>query len=186
MGPSSPPTKTQYGLNIHEAKLPSQSHFESFEERQHNGVIEAETLAHEGARWRWEAMYYQYRGHFRRRLRLVLLVMRCRIVWTDHSKKFQADQPQRGINLLLIISTLKLGGGHCPASLITFFVLCATAGIPLSWGKVSGSDVVTWVGFDPTSSEFLNEERSGSSTGPGRSQIILQSLFALSKKDSAG
>ena len=36
--------KTQYGLNIHEAKLPS--HYESFEERLHNGVIEAETLAH--------------------------------------------------------------------------------------------------------------------------------------------
>ena len=38
--------KTQYGLNIHEAKLPSQSYHESFEERLHNGVIEAETLAH--------------------------------------------------------------------------------------------------------------------------------------------
>ena len=30
--------KTQYGLNIHEAKLPSQSYYE---ERLHNGVIEA-------------------------------------------------------------------------------------------------------------------------------------------------
>ena len=38
--------KTQYGLNTHEAKLPSQSYYESFEERLHNGVIEAETLAH--------------------------------------------------------------------------------------------------------------------------------------------
>ena len=38
--------QTQYGLNIHEAKLPSQSYNESFEERLHNGVIEAETLAH--------------------------------------------------------------------------------------------------------------------------------------------
>ena len=38
--------KTQCGLNIHEAKLPSQSYYESFEERLHNGVIEAETLAH--------------------------------------------------------------------------------------------------------------------------------------------
>ena len=38
--------KTPYGLNKHEAKLPSQSYDESFEERLHNGVIEAETLAH--------------------------------------------------------------------------------------------------------------------------------------------
>ena len=36
----------QYGMNVHDAKLPSQSFFESFEERLHNGVIEAETLAH--------------------------------------------------------------------------------------------------------------------------------------------
>ena len=38
--------KQQYWMNIHDAKLPAQSYFESFEERLHNGVIEAETLAH--------------------------------------------------------------------------------------------------------------------------------------------
>ena len=38
--------KQQYGMNFHDAKLPAQSYFESFEERLHNGVIEAETLAH--------------------------------------------------------------------------------------------------------------------------------------------
>ena len=38
--------KQQYGMNRHDAKLPAQSGFESFEERLHNGVIEAETLAH--------------------------------------------------------------------------------------------------------------------------------------------
>ena len=38
--------KQQYGMNIHDAKLPAQSYFESFEERLHNGVTEAETLAH--------------------------------------------------------------------------------------------------------------------------------------------
>ena len=43
---------------------------------------------------------------------------------------------------------LDAGGGHCRAALVTFFVLCATAGIPLSWGKTAGSDVVTWVGFE--------------------------------------
>ena len=31
---------------MHDAKLHAQSFFESFEERLHNGVIEAETLAH--------------------------------------------------------------------------------------------------------------------------------------------
>ena len=38
--------KTQSGLNIQEAKLPSQSYYGWFEERLHNGVLEAETLAH--------------------------------------------------------------------------------------------------------------------------------------------
>ena len=38
--------KQQYGMNTHDAKLPAQSFFESFEERLHNGVTEAETLAH--------------------------------------------------------------------------------------------------------------------------------------------
>ena len=31
---------------------------------------------------------------------------------------------------------------------ISFFVLCATAGIPLSWGKTDGGDTVIWVGFE--------------------------------------
>ena len=43
---------------------------------------------------------------------------------------------------------LEAGRGHFRAALITFFVLCATAGIPLSLGKTSGSDVVTWEGFE--------------------------------------
>ena len=38
--------KQQYEMKIHDAKLPAQSYFESFEERSHNGVTEAETLAH--------------------------------------------------------------------------------------------------------------------------------------------
>ena len=31
------------------------------------------------------------------------------------------------------------------AALISFFVLCATAGVPLSWRKTAGGDKVTWV-----------------------------------------
>ena len=42
---------------------------------------------------------------------------------------------------------LAAGGGHYRAALTTFFVLCATAGIPLSWCKTSGGDVA-WVGFE--------------------------------------
>ena len=38
--------KQQYGMSIHDAKLPAQSYFESFEERLHSGVLEAETLPH--------------------------------------------------------------------------------------------------------------------------------------------
>ena len=33
-------------MNIHDAKLPAQSCYESFEKRLHNWVIEAETLVH--------------------------------------------------------------------------------------------------------------------------------------------
>ena len=40
------PVQKKYGMNIHDAKLPAQSYYESFEERLHNGVIESETLAH--------------------------------------------------------------------------------------------------------------------------------------------
>ena len=43
---------------------------------------------------------------------------------------------------------LEAGGGHYRAALITFFVLCAAADIPFSWGKTSGCDVVTWARFE--------------------------------------
>ena len=38
--------KMQHGMSIHDAKLPAQSYYESFEERLHNGFFEDETLAH--------------------------------------------------------------------------------------------------------------------------------------------
>ena len=34
------------------------------------------------------------------------------------------------------------------AALVSCFVLCATAGIPLSWRKTAGGDAVIWVGFE--------------------------------------
>ena len=32
--------------------------------------------------------------------------------------------------------------------LLTFFVLCAVLGVPLSWHKTSGGEVLVWVGFE--------------------------------------
>ena len=43
---------------------------------------------------------------------------------------------------------LEASGPEYRAALISFFVLCATAGVPLSWEKTAGGDKVTWVGFE--------------------------------------
>ena len=52
---------------------------------------------------------YSYRWDVWHRLRLVLLVTRCRIDWMDYSLYSVDDQPLRGITWWLMISTLKLG-----------------------------------------------------------------------------
>ena len=33
-------------------------------------------------------------------------------------------------------------------TLISFFIICAVAGVPLSWPKTAGGDAVIWVGFE--------------------------------------
>ena len=43
---------------------------------------------------------------------------------------------------------LKAGGAGYREALMTFFVLCYTAVVPLSWGKTSGGDTIAWVGFE--------------------------------------
>ena len=43
---------------------------------------------------------------------------------------------------------LEAGGPECRPALLAFFVVCVVAGVPLSWLKTAGSDVVTWVGFE--------------------------------------
>ena len=43
---------------------------------------------------------------------------------------------------------LEASGPDYRAALVSFFVLCSTAGVPLSWGKTAGGDTVTWVGFE--------------------------------------
>ena len=43
---------------------------------------------------------------------------------------------------------LEAGGAEYRSALIVFFVLCAVSGVPLSWNKTAGGDVVSWVGFE--------------------------------------
>ena len=39
--------------------------------------------------------------------------------------------------------------------MVSFFVLCSTAGVPLSWGKTAGSDAVTCVGLVRASPQYV-------------------------------
>ena len=43
---------------------------------------------------------------------------------------------------------LEAGGAEYRSALLVFFVLCAVVGVPLSWSKTAGGDVVSWVGFE--------------------------------------
>ena len=43
---------------------------------------------------------------------------------------------------------LEAGGEEYRAALFVFFFLCAMAGVPLSWTKTAGGDIVSWVGFE--------------------------------------
>ena len=43
---------------------------------------------------------------------------------------------------------LEAGGEQYRFALIAFFIVCAVAGVPLSWNKTSGGESVTWVGFE--------------------------------------
>ena len=58
---------------------------------------------------------------------------------------------------------LEAGGAGYREALMTFFVLCYTAGVPLSWGKTSGGDTIAWVGFEILQSflfSWYNREES--------------------------
>ena len=43
---------------------------------------------------------------------------------------------------------LDAGGKAYRAALMAFFILCAVAGVPLSWHKTAGGDTVSWIGFE--------------------------------------
>ena len=42
---------------------------------------------------------------------------------------------------------LEAGGPEYRPALLVFFVLCSVTGVPLSWHKTAGGDLVSWVGF---------------------------------------
>ena len=50
---------------------------------------------------------------------------------------------------------LEAGGPKYRPALLAFFVVCVIAGIPLSWPKTAGGDVVSWVGFELLHSSYL-------------------------------
>ena len=43
---------------------------------------------------------------------------------------------------------LEAGGSGFRVALFLFFLLCSVSGVPLSWRKTSGGDLVSWVGFE--------------------------------------
>ena len=43
---------------------------------------------------------------------------------------------------------LEAGDQDYRFALVSFFVLCAVVGMPLSWNKTAGGETVTWVGFE--------------------------------------
>ena len=49
---------------------------------------------------------------------------------------------------------LESGGPEYRPALLVFFVVCVVTGIPLSWPKTAGGDVVTWVGFELLHSSY--------------------------------
>ena len=70
---------------------------------------------------------------------------------------------------------LEAGGEQYRFALIAFFIVCAVAGVPLSWNKTSCGESVTWVGFEllhkTRSSVYLRGEQTGSEDGRRRLQI---------------
>ena len=50
---------------------------------------------------------------------------------------------------------LEAGGPEYRPVLLAFFVVCVIAGVPLSWPKTAGGDVVSWVGLEPLHSSCL-------------------------------
>ena len=50
---------------------------------------------------------------------------------------------------------LEAGGPEYRPALLAFFVVCVITGIPLSWPKTAGGDVVSWVGFELLHSSYL-------------------------------
>ena len=65
----------------------------------------------------------------------------CHSTWLENDHRL-------GKCLLPTTTTSRSGGEAYRSALFVFFILCATAGVPLSWNKTAGGDIVTWVGFE--------------------------------------
>ena len=50
---------------------------------------------------------------------------------------------------------LEAGGTGHRSALFDFVVSCAAAGVPLSWNKTAGEDIVCWVGFELVPRTYL-------------------------------
>ena len=51
-------------------------------------------------------------------------------------------------------SQWRTGGSGFRVALFLFFLLCSVAGVPLSWKKASGGDLVSWAGFELSHRSF--------------------------------
>ena len=69
-------------------------------------------------------------------------------LWVDFHSTYQLILCIPGIFKLPTIFTLEAGGAGYREALMIFFVLCHTAGVPLSWSKTAGGDTVICVGFE--------------------------------------
>ena len=56
---------------------------------------------------------------------------------------------------------LEESGTEYRAAMLSFFVLCSTAAVLLSWGKTAGGDKVTWVGSRSSTARTTWESRNG-------------------------
>ena len=79
---------------------------------------------------------------------------------------------------------LEAGGEQYRFALISFVIVCALTGVPLSWNKTSGGETVTWVGFElPHKTRHLGISQR-SEDGRLKSRVPVPFIWDASKKDS--
>ena len=83
----------------------------------------------------------------RRRLGLLLLVEDHLTTWTSFPISCLKLSANAARACCRRFSSRTRGEGQ-RSGLFILFVLCATAGVPLSWIKTAGGDIIVWVGFE--------------------------------------